>query len=343
MALTHRTATRALTIQQELHRAPYDFDFYSALRLLECAYPDNPRLGESLRPGDDPIRMGQQASMAFAPSTLADFTPPKEGRAAHLDVLFFGLFGPNGPLPLHLTDYARDRLRNSDDPTFCAFTDIFHHRLLSLFYRAWANSQPVVHFDRPETDRFSTYVRSICGYGMPSLTERDAMPDMAKSYYTGLLSKQIKNAEGLESMLSDFFQLPVRIAEFVAHWMKIPEEGRFRLGESEATGSLGLTTILGTAVWDCQSKFRVILGPLDLEDFKRFLPGGDGLKQLSALVQNYIGKELDWDLNLILKKEQIPPVQLGVEGLLGWTTKIVDKMPEKNMDEVLLNPYFPVK
>ncbi len=343
MAITYRTATRALELQRKLHEEPFNYDFYWALRLLECVHPDNPRIGESLRPADEPIRFSQQASLAFAPSTLSDFEIGIEGKPSRLEVLFFGLFGPNGPLPLHLTDYARDRLRNSDDSTFIKFADIFHHRLLSLFYRSWANVRPAVNFDRPESDRFAAYIGATCGYGMSSLRERDGMPDIAKFHYANWLSCQTRNAEGLKSILSDFFKLTVSIREFVGHWLTLPDDARLKLGESRDTGTLGMTAILGEAVWDCQTKFQIILGPLDLKDYKRFLPGGTGLKHLKAIVRNYISDELSWDLNLILKKSEVPELRLGTEWQLGWTTKMVDGVPDEDMDNLLLNPLFKLK
>ena len=343
MAITHRTATRALDVQRKLHEEPYNYDFYWAVRLLECVHPDNPRVGEARRPSDETFRFSQQASLAFAPSTLSDFEIGKEGKPSRMEVLFFGLFGPNGPLPLHLTDYARDRLRNSEDATFIRFADIFHHRLISLFYRTWADTRPAVNFDRPDSDRFAKYVGAICGYGMPSLWHRDEMPDKAKFYYSAWLSGQTRNAEGLCSILADFFNLPVRIEEFIGHWMELPEDARFRLGESPNTGSLGMTAILGEAVWDCQSKFRIILGPLSLVDYQRFLPGGAGLKHLKSIVRNFIGDELSWDINLILDKREIPELKLGMERQLGWTTKLAVGLPDSDMDELMLNPLFKIK
>ncbi|MEN8177255.1 MAG: type VI secretion system baseplate subunit TssG [Pseudomonadota bacterium] len=340
MAITHRTATRALELQRQLHDEPYNYDFYWAVRLLECVHPDNPRVGEALRPADEPVRFSQQASLAFAPSTLSGFEIGKEGKASLMEVLFFGLFGPNGPLPLHLTDYARDRLRNSDDSTFSRFADIFHHRFLSLFYRSWANARPAVSFDRPDSDQFAKYIGATCGYGIPSLSERDAMPDNAKFHYAGWMSCQTRNSGGLKAILSDFFNLPVSIDEFIGHWLTLPRDARLLLGKSRETGILGMTAILGEAVWDCQSKFRISLGPLNLIDYERFLPGGDGLKHLKAIVRNYIGDDLSWDLNLILKKKEVPELRLGEERQLGWTTKMVDGLPDRDMDDLLLNPLF---
>jgi type VI secretion system protein ImpH len=339
MAITHRTAARALSSFEELREAPYEFDFYWAMRLLECVHPDNPRIGESQRPSEDPVRFGQQPSAAFAPSSISNFIPPTEGRKPRLEVLLFGLFGPNGPLPLHLTEYAKDRLRNSDDPTFSRFADIFHHRMLSLFYRAWANAQPAISFDRPEEDHFSTYLGATFGLGMSSLKQRDAMPDLAKLHYAGWYAAQTRSADGLESIIADFFRLPASIQQFVGNWMTIPEDGHFRLGETPDTGALGMTSIVGQSVWDRQNKFRIIMGPLDIADYRRMLPGGDGLKRLIAMVRNYIGDELTWDLNLILKKEQAPPLKLGGEGQLGWTTWMTSESLQDDGDDLMLNPF----
>ena len=76
-------------------------------------------------------------------------------------------------MPTHLTEYVRDRARNAGDPTFARFLDVFHHRMASLFYRAWAVAQPVVSLDRDNGDRFSAYVGTTFGLGEPALRKRD--------------------------------------------------------------------------------------------------------------------------------------------------------------------------
>ena len=138
MAESDRKTSDLIDLFRSLANEPYRFDFFQALRRLECLSTQSPRLGESASPQEDPIRLGQEPSLAFAPSTLSALQSGKDGRPPRLLVHFMGLLGPNGPLPLHLTEFARDRLRNSDDPTFARFLDVFHHRMLSLFYRAWA-------------------------------------------------------------------------------------------------------------------------------------------------------------------------------------------------------------
>jgi type VI secretion system protein ImpH len=320
MAGADRTAAELVALVAELERAPHQFDFYQALRRLECAAADHPRLGESARAKEDPVRLGQEPSLSFAPRTLHALAPSKGQAAPRLDVLCFGLFGPNGPLPLHLTEYARDRMRHGDS-TFARFADIFHHRLLSLFYRAWANAQPTVNLDRPETDRFTTCVGALVGLATPAMRRRDSVPDHAKLYYAGLLSAGPRHPDGLRAILQDFFGLPMRIEEFVGQWTEIPAGSRCELSDGSRSAVLGVASTIGTHVWDCQQTFRIIVGPVSLADYRRLLPGGESLPKLIDLVRNYLGDELMWELRLILRKEQAPPVRLGEcghLGLCGW-------------------------
>src|SRR2546422_9183097 len=219
MAGEDRTQANAVAVLGLLQQGAYRFDFFHAVRCLENVYKDKMRVGQAERPVDDPIRLGQEPSLAFAPSSVASFKPGEGDRPPRLTVYFLGLFGPNGPLPLHLTEYARDRMRHSADPTLARFLDIFHHRMLSLFYRAWASAQPTVQYDRPESDRFALYVGSLIGIGQPSLRDRDDFPDLAKLHHAGHLVCQSRHADGLRAVLADFFRLPVGLEEFVGEWL----------------------------------------------------------------------------------------------------------------------------
>ena len=107
-----------------LVESPETHHLFQALRVIEAHFADAPRLGESRRPRADRVRLGQEPEMAFPPSTIARFVPASGGRPARLSNRFFGLFGPHGPMPLHITKYVRDRLRNHRDPTFAAFADM---------------------------------------------------------------------------------------------------------------------------------------------------------------------------------------------------------------------------
>jgi len=339
MADETRTATSA--IELALAKDPTKFGFFHVMRLLENAYKDKARFGESQRPSDEPpIRFGQEISLTFESSTLSSFAQRKNGLMPVLKQRFIGLFGNNGPMPIHLTELIRDRIHFNRDHTLAGFVDMFHHRMISLFYRAWANNEPTVSFDRPKTDRFSSYIGSLSGLGSPTLRDRDAMPDVAKFYYTGLLATQNKSAESLSALLADYFRLQVRIEQFVGEWLQIQTEDLTRLGETPRTGELGISAILGSQVWGCQHKFRVHFGPLDLKQYMSLLPSGYRLEQLIAVVRNYIGDELSWDVNLKLKKDQVPMARLGESTHLGWTSWLGERRSELDADDLTLNPFW---
>lgn len=328
-----------------LAATPAQFDFYAALRLIECAYPDRPRIGQAQRPQDEALRFGQQPSLGFEPAMLAGLHTLNQGvdgsgagAPPRLMVNFFGLLGANGALPIHLTEYIRDRLRNVNDPTLTAFLDVFHHRMISLFYRAWASAQPAVSLDRPQADRFAAYIASLVGLGMESLRQRDAVPDFAKLHYAGRLAPQARNGAGLEAVLSDFFKLPVRIEQFVGHWMRLPADGLCRLRSGPRAQVLGMTSVIGRQVWNAQHKFRIVVGPLEIERARELLPGGAALRQLVAWVDNYAGLTLDWDLRLVIKKEQLPPLRLGPATRLGWTSWLSSAAPKHDDEQLCFHP-----
>ncbi len=338
MANADRATRDAVELEKEIAKEPHKFGFFNALRALECAYRQRPLMGMSKRPREDPIRLGQQPHLEFATTTLASFEPSNGKKPARLRGFFFGMFGPDGPLPLHLTEFAIQRIQFHRDATFSRFVDIFHHRLISLFYRAWANARPTVSYDRPEEDRFSVYVASLIGLGMPSLRDRDAMPDRAKLFYAGHFAGHTRHGEGLAAILEDYFQTPAAIREFCPAWVTLPEECRLRLGDPQGIGILGETATIGARVWDCQHKFRVVFGPMSLPDYIRMIPSGDALEHLTAVIRNYAGDGLDWDLNLVLKRDEVPPAKLGGFGELGWTTWIGTRHAPTDADDMIINP-----
>jgi type VI secretion system protein ImpH len=308
---------------RDLAQEPFRFGFYQAVRLLENAHPGLPRIGTSLRLRDDPIRFAQSPTLAFAPSTLARFAPGEGDAPPTLTVRFFGLFGANGPLPLHLTEFARERSRRSPaDNALVRFLDMFHHRMMSLLYRAWAEAQPTVSLDRPEHDPFSRWVGSVAGYGLASLKSRDSVPDGARLAVAGILGRAVHGAEGLERILNDFFRVRVRVHQWQPHWMRLPEEAHARIGLRASPLALGENAVVGARVWDCQTRFRVEIGPLTLAEYERFLPGGESLRRLRDWVLNYVGYELSCEMHPVLRREEVPAVRLGGAGRLGWTSWI---------------------
>jgi len=322
-----------------LERDAARMDFFQVLRLIENARPDLPRIGSSLRARDDAVRFGQDPALVFHATALGQFRRADGEARARLAVNFFGLLGANGPLPTHLTEYVRDRLRHGGDATMRAFLDVFHHRMLALFYRARASAEPVISLDRDDADRFSIFVGSLFGIGAPGLRERDEIGDFAKLHFAGLLANRARPASGLVTILQTYFKLPVVLEQFVGHWMRLPPESLSRIGRNEDGNRLGSSLVLGKAVWDCQHKFRIVIGPVGFDDYQRFMPGGASMRRLVAWVRNYAGLGLDWDVRLVLKKEEQPLLRLGGATRMGWSTWLASAAPTRDPDQMLFDPF----
>jgi type VI secretion system protein ImpH len=338
MAGETRTAFDRVGWLRELASAPFRFDFHQALRRLEVAFGDLPRWGQGAKPRDEPVRFGQDPSLAFAPSALGEFRPPTDDKPAQLLVAFFGLFGPNGPLPLHLTEYARERIRHAGDATFASFLDLFHHRMLVLFHRAWAQSRPTVSRDRRSSDRYLAYVGATFGLGLSASRGIDPVPDRAKLYFAGLLAQSAKHPSGLQALLASYFGVPVRVREFIGEWLVLADSDRFRLGHSAEVSTIGRSTVLGRRVFSRTSKFRVVLGPLSERDFKRFLPGTQGMQELSSLVRAYVGLALAWDVELVPMVDDARQLWLGKAGRLGFNALLGSGRARKKLAHVIVDP-----
>lgn len=312
-------------------------DFFWLLRQIQARSKGRPKIGASLRPDQDLVRLQHPPDLEFPPSSIVRWTESPEGGPPRLDISFLGLFGPNGALPLHLTEYAKDRIREGDH-TLASFVNLFQHRLLSLFFKAWAVHQKTVDLDRGEPEAFSKYFGSFIGLGMPSLRNRDEIHDNAKYYFSGRLATHSRNAEGLAAILSEYFAVSVRIEDFSGRWLRMPAEDTCRLGATRTTGILGETVVLGERIWECQTKFRIRMGPMRLEDFQRLLPTGDSFRRLKVWVLNYAGFELEWDVQLVLQAEEVPQTCLGSGGYLGWTTWLRSVPFPRDSEDVIFNP-----
>jgi len=303
----------------QLAAEPHRFSLFAALRLLEQAYPERPRLGESRKASDDRVRLAQAPYLTFAPSDIRAFEPPEPGYG-WLEHYSFGVFGPNGALPRHLTEQAFEWRRHHEDGTLVDLLNLFQHRLASLFYRSWANSDPATSLDRPQSDRFAGYLGALLGLGLPSARDADDVSDHAKLYRAGRFAPQVRSADGLEAVLTDYFGLPFEVRQFVGAWLGIPAELRCRLGVPGDLALLGRTATIGTATWQCHQKFEIAVGPLTLASFLEFLPGAPGLSELRALVRFYTNDQWGWQLRLLLREVEVPGVRLGSGARLGWTT-----------------------
>ena len=322
------------------------FDFYYVMRHIDATVPGTVPLGRAARPLAEPVRLTQQPSLIFAPSALHQYRPGVAARGCgRLSVYHFGLFGPNGALPQHLTEYVQERILHANDPTMARFCDIFQHRMILLFYRAWADCQAVTSLDHPERNAFGRFAASLVGLGQDSLRNRDLVPDHLKLHHAGHLARQTRNVEGLARPLAALLRVAVKVEEYCLQWLVLADADRTclasvgvavdasqRLQIGQESSRLGQGAIAGQRVPDVQHKFRLWLGTMGLRQFERLLPGVDSFFQVRDWVRNYLGVELAWDARLVLEKAQVPAARLGHYGQLGWTSWLAMPVGKRLLD-----------
>lgn len=329
----------ALGLQElllKLRRAPWKFGFVSLLRRMAAVHAQQPPIGLASRPQQEPFRLGQTAALTFAPREIAEAVLPGDAESprapgaplprvgnnpAHpvLRVYGLGLLGPNGPLPLHYTEIVRDRAENQGDPTLADFLDLFHHRYLTHIYRAWAQSQAAAGLDRADDETFSRYIARLTGHD-PLEIRDSVLPAHARLAASTHLGREARNPDGLAHTLSRFFAVPVQLQEFVMHWIRIDDEDQSHLGTARASSIMGVGAIAGEVVADRQNKFRLVLGPLSLEQYLRFTPQGRDLPLLIEWVRGFVGYEFVWEVELRVRNDNTPPARLEDTEKLGWST-----------------------
>jgi type VI secretion system protein ImpH len=241
-----------------------------------------------------------------------------------MTVNFLGLVGPLGVLPRPYTEFVQRRAMEKDTAAL-DFFDLFHHRILSLFYRGWQKYRIQTLHGRGELDRFRRYLLSLAGLGHKELQDRQAIPDDPLLFYTGLISQQPRSAVACENLLADYFRVPVRLEQFAGKWYRLAPDAQTQFREEGGPAEiLGQGAVIGDEVWEPQARLRVVLGPLTLEQYREFLPIGSAYLPLKTLVRFYAGDEFDFELQLVLARDEAPPCQLGAEDkeapLLGWVS-----------------------
>ncbi len=322
-----------------LLRLSVRYSFFQAMRQIETSHPAMPRVGCSSSPSQEHFRIQQPADLAFAPTAIDSIRETEDGKIT-VEQRFFGLLGPSGPLPLHLTEIVRNRARHSNDSALQSFLDIFHHRMASLFYRAWSSARPTVQRDRPTQDRFAMYLGALVGVGLRNSRNRDAWSDESKSYFAGRLGSLSRNTEGLTSMVASVVHTTVSVEPFSLRWLPLSAQETTKLGgkpkiSSQGLGSncLGRTTVLGQKVADRQSLIDVRLGPMSYSHFQKILPGEPQRTELHSVVRAHVGCGMDAIIRPILRKEEVPRIQLGCAGQLGRNTWIQSKPIDRDRDD----------
>ncbi|HMF55832.1 MAG TPA: type VI secretion system baseplate subunit TssG [Pyrinomonadaceae bacterium] len=326
-------------LDQELFDEPYRFDFFQAVRLLERIDPRRLPIGHEGDARRESVRFRTRQTLSFPPSEIYQLIKngsEDENAPPEMMVAFMGATGPLGVLPHQYTELLMERARYKDTALW-TFLDIFNHRMISLFYRAWEKHHFPIAYERGLPDQFTAYLFDTVGIGTRGLRNRLLVEDQALIFYGGLVAQRPHSASAIESILSDYFGAPARLGQFAGQWLNLGDNVT-QLGS--ANSQLGMTTIAGARVWEDQSKFRIKFGPLEFNQFQDFVPAGSAFKPATELARLLVGLEFDFDVQLILKAKEVPACVMrtgeGTGPRLGWTSWLKTEEFASDDDQVVL-------
>jgi type VI secretion system protein ImpH len=223
-----------------------------------------------------------------------------------------GLSSMNGPMPHPYTELLLERIR-SKDLAMGEFFDIFNHRIISLFYRGWKKYRFYIAYEQSQgdDDLVTTSLYDLLGMGTAGLRGRMDIEDESTIYYAGLMSQTRRTAQGLKQILADYFDVIVDVQQFTGTWNRLAVYDRTFLNYGSSDSErLGFAAIVGDEVWDQQGTLTIRLGPMSLKRYKDFLPGESAYFQLAAWLRFYGRKEFDFVVQLVLLREDVPPIPL---------------------------------
>lgn len=341
MAAQDREQDAGLALREladALWEDPTEFGFFQAVRLLERLNPDRAPVGRFVDPSQEVVRFTVPPVLRFPPSEIASLDEEEDGRA-RMAVNFMGLTGPSGVLPHEYTLLVAQRVR-ARDGALVAFLDLFHHRILSLFHRAWEKHRFTTTYEKGEGDYLAQHLLDLIGMGMDAARARAPLAEESLAFYAGLFALRPRGAAALEQLIADYFGVPAQIEQFVGAWYPIPRRDQCALGEDDSISTrLGVGSVIGDEIWNHQCRVRIRLGPLTRPQFESFLPGGSGFEELRRLTRFYSRDELEFEVQLVLARDDVPGLVLGsAEGgaqPLGWMTWIRTVPRTRDADETI--------
>jgi type VI secretion system protein ImpH len=333
------------SLGERLAQEGYRFDFFQAVWLLERYFGGDTLVGQRGPVAHENLRFRPDLALGF-PATdigrILSVRRPGTDEIQHLmEVTFLGLYGVATPLPLH---YAIDILRGADAgaapesgaslpgaaPAAATtgtspvrdFLDIFHHRLISLFFRSWLKYRYERAFAAPQRDVMTEYLRLLCGLPPGTDAETLGVAPLRMLRYAGTLTQHPRSATTLGGLLSDFWAgLPITVQQFVGHWLPVAAADQNRMGNLNC--ALGTDLTVGEQVYDLNGMFYIRIGPVDWETYLTFVPGGTRFRQTRAIALLYRCDPLAFSFEVTLRAGEVPELCLsstGAVGALGLTS-----------------------
>lgn len=311
--------------------------FFQLVALLERMTPGSKRVGGDGPPAEEALRFRHSELLTFSTGDVQEAAVKKVPRdvenpmgpsRAVVEVVttFLGLTGSSSPLPLYIAEEV-----NSEDPEIGAkrdFLDVFHHRLISIFYRAVTRySPPRTHMSN-ERDQWLERALSLSGMDPTTYVPRCGIPPAKLMRLAPIVGRRGRGARALEMAMRIVLEEDLgptgtlRIEEFAGSWVPVHKGQCSALGEHNSV--LGQNAMLGVKVFDRSGRFQVTIGPLDAEGRDRFSEKGEAMQRLKACVALVVPEPLDFDVELQLEAGAMRPFRLSAQSpnKLGTNTRL---------------------
>ncbi len=320
-----------------LWEEPYRHEFIQAVRILHALANGRAAVGHDSLPGQEIVRFSVHRDLGFPASQIHDLSPHPPHRASAdmpplMSVAFIGLVGPSGVLPTYYSELVVEESgADGDQGPLAAFLDMFHHRLISLFYRAWERNHPQLSPNHEVRASFQAYLLALCGECRVSPSGPHQEESLRLIRHAGLWSQKRRTAEGLRILVFDRLNqeqtmakesdapIQIEVISFVPRWTAVDDDRRLTLREHGAANVIGDGAVLGGRARDWQGQFRLRIGPLLARQFDLLQPLTSSREKVPVptlfhgiveLTRRYVGPEFSFELNLVIRAEEIPQTRL---------------------------------
>jgi len=326
-------------MEEILREDACSFEFFQAVTLLQRLRRETQPVGRFSNPEDEAVHFRVNNELAFPASQIQELEYP-DNAPPQMKVNFMGLTGPMGVLPYCYSELILERLR-AKDRSLQSFFDVFNHRMISLFYRAWEKYRFPVTYYLGDEDLFTHHLLDLIGLGTPGLQDRQTVSDNALLHYVALLGEQSRSAAALEAILRDYFEVPVEAEQFTGAWYSLDRSTQCCMQEGfSESEQLGRGAVVGDEIWDQRSRVRIKLGPMTISRYREFLPDGSAFEPLRAITRFFSNGEFDFEAQLFLKRDDVPTCDVGFEDegppLLGWVTWLKTKPIDRDPGDTIL-------
>lgn len=310
--------------QAILHLDRLEFD--EAVRIIERRGGFRGEVGTGAARSEEAVSFAAALSASFPMAPVHEIDFVRDGRHVEMSVGFMGLTGPTGVLPRHFDALLMAR-HNDDDDSIIAFQDIFNHRMISFFHRAWVRSRLPILYERRRVggrdvleDPFARALLAASGFATGGLLDAMRVDGDRLAGCAGAFACGRPSVQAIAAVVRDLIGHDVRIEQFSGTWERLSGVDLSILGRQ--TCVLGRTAVLGDRVWCADGAFRIITDALPLEEYKRVLPGGDLFGVLHDVVRGLVNGQFDVVLCISLRGEDVPTCELNPDDgpRLGLTT-----------------------